>query len=867
MFNLRFKSHSIHSSVPNTSNTTQAILGELSQRELTQIQSKLSPILDQLEQNQGISSLSSKEVAQKTAEGNYNRPLGASTRSTSTIVRQNIFTLFNILNAILAIIVIFAAFLNPRNLKNLTFFFVVLCNLAIGIYQELKAKRSVDALRIRVAPRVIAWRDAKLVSIPSEEIVTGDILYLQSGDLVPVDGRCIYSDGLEADESLLTGESDALEKSSGSDIYSGSSLVAGRALIQVTQVGEKTVAAKLSKIAQGEKRSRSELKKSLNRIIQAMSILIIPIGLLLFASQYFRLTDQPLDVVIVACVAALVGMIPEGLVLMTEIAFAVGTENLARQDCLVQTMPAMEMLARLDTLCLDKTGTLTDGSMKVIDLIPLQDSLSDTTTATSSSPSHAAERKEELHATYEDILRELMSVTSAKGGTQSALQEAFPPKTILSDSVTRVIQFSSSRKWSGVQFEARGTYLLGAAEFILDREAFSLLASQIERESDRGYRVLLLAHSQAPFSLDQKDLRPQSIQPLALITLEDHIREDAPATLNYFREQGVTLKLISGDNPKTLSAIAARAGFPNAKSVVDMSALQEDVSYGELVQKHALFARSNPYQKRELLAALQAQGHTVGMTGDGVNDVPALKEADCSIAMAAGSEAARGSSDIVLMNNQMSSLVQAVYEGRRVINNIERVASLFLVKTIYSMLLSLIYIVLGSAYPVIPIQMAIVSSLTIGIPAFFLALKPNRARVTGHFLEKVLSKALPPALTAVFLILCLEGLSAILQMSHAQRSTVTFIILLTLGFATLYRVSKPLTLARFALILGLALTALILLLFFSKLLAVETFLSTLAFIYVPFACAALPLSQFIERCLMQERFNPLRHFLKRITQE
>ncbi len=798
--------------------------------------------------------LSTNEVHLRFNSGAFNYELEPSTRSEKEIIRANIFTLFNIVNFILACFVLFATLLNISNFKNLTFLFVVICNLSIGIFQEIKAKRIVDKLSLLVKSKVLVLRDGNITSTLINNLVIDDLFILQNGDQVPVDAIYLTGEGFELDEALLTGESDNIIKHAGDSVYSGSMVVSGMALLKVDKVAKDTVAAKLSQVARSEKKKRSELKQSLFRIIQFVSVIIVPVGIALFLSQYFS-TKSSLDYTIVTCVAALVGMIPEGLILLTEIAFAVGTSKLSQYHCLVQNMSAIEMLARMDTLCLDKTGTITDGSMKVIDLIPLQnkdDNNLDPTT--------------DLKMFYSKIIADIVACTHARGATQEALKNHFTDAS--GTKALDVQNFSSARKWSAVKFdtstdkstvESALTYYLGASEFILHPENRGAVTKDLNLWTERGYRVLLLARSKEDIDLEISSKKDVA-EALALIVIEDHIREDAEITLNYFKKQGVELKLISGDNPKTLLAIAKRVGLDNI-SPIDMSELSEDTDLSEICKKHNIFARSNPYQKRAILKSLQSSGHIVGMTGDGVNDVPALKDADCSIAMVSGSDAARGSADIVLLNDNLSALIQAVYEGRRVINNIQRVASLFLIKTIYSSLLSFIYIFIPAPYPLIPIQMATVSSLTIGIPSFFLALKPNKERVKGKFLEKVLFFAIPAAITVVSSILLLQISSLLLKQKQVELSTVAFIILLTSGFLALYKVSRPLNFARLALLLSLISASLFALIFLPRILNAADIFSNTFLIAFPFVLISIFLYNSLEKLYQSSKFDNFRNKL------
>lgn len=753
-----------------------------------------------------------EEVDARIAAGAYNAPQEPLTRTVKEIVRDNLFTLFNFLNFGLAAIILFAATMDASHLKNLGFLGVVFTNLLVGIVQEVKAKETVDKLSLLVEPTSLVLREGQVWRISVHDLVVDDIILLENGQQVSVDAVFIEGKGFELDESQLTGESNSVVKKPGDSVYSGSLVVAGKAKLRVTQVGADTYAAKLAAEAKQEKVQRSELRHSLRKIIRLVSVIIIPIGVALAYSKYHQATDALLDEVLVSSVAALIGMIPEGLILLTEVAFASGTVNLARHKILTQTMSAIEMLARLDVLCLDKTGTITSGQMSVNGIKTISEEYSETD--------------------LQQIMGSIAGATEASGGTQEALEAAF--RQANGWAVQDVINFSSARKWSAVTFSDHGSWFLGASEFILTEEQREPYLELIHEESAKGHRVLLLAQSKSGIKSPDDPTVPDDIEAVGFVILIDEIRKDAPRTLDYFREQGVTLKIISGDNPETVASIAKRAGFEHADEWIDMSTVSPGSNLQEIVTKYHIFGRVNPYQKRAILRALQAEGHTVGMTGDGVNDVPALREADCSIAMVSGSDAARRTADLVLLEDNLSALIPGVYEGRRIINNIERVATLFLVKTVYSSLLSFLYIFIPSPYPIFPIQMTLISSSTIGIPAFFLALKPNKHRVQGSFLHKVFSRSLPAGLSAVAMIVFLDYFSDFLGIANADTSTLATLALGLIGFIVLWKVSRPLTPMRRFLLSVLVIIFTFALVAFPELFYVQPLYSNIIFLAVPY---------------------------------
>lgn len=702
--------------------------------------------------------LTEDEVKLRFDQGHYNRQIQSKTKSISQILRDNTFTRFNLLNVILAVFV-----LAVGSYKNALFINIVVINTVIGIIQEIRAKRTIDRLSLISQPHVKVRRAGCEKRIGLEEIVLDDVMLLSSGNQIPADS-VVVSGEIEVNESLLTGEADAIIKKAGDTLLSGSFVVAGHAAAQVVHVGQDNYAAKLTAQVQKLKKPNSEILRSLNLILKVISIAIIPIGLIMFFQQFF-LQSQPLAATVVSVVAALIGMIPEGLMLLTSIALAVGVVRLARFKTLVQEMYCIETLARVDVLCLDKTGTITEGTLEVksMDLIN-----------NDKNPAQA--------------IRALMASLKDDNATACALRESFSgaaPRW----KAQRLVPFSSDRKWSGAFFEDEGSYVIGAPEFIL-KDTYAAYKDRVEACAKDGSRVLLLAHS--PNNFPEPAGLPEDLSAIALVLLGDRIRPEARETLGFFACQGVDIKVISGDNPITVSEVACRAGLMQGAHYVDASALKSDAEVAEAAEKYTVFGRVSPEQKQLLIKALKAAGHTVAMTGDGVNDVLALREADCSIAMAAGSDAARQVSQLVLLDSNFANLTRVLMEGRRVINNISRAASLFLVKTIFSFLLSLVVILSSAAYPFVPIQLTLISSLAVGIPSFFLALAPNKSRLSGSFMAKVLRRALPGAMTIVLTCITLMIIGHLLAFSKAEISTLSCILTGVAALMVLYGVCQPL---------------------------------------------------------------------------
>lgn len=709
--------------------------------------------------------LSEAQVRARVEAGLTNQTSRAPGKTTAQILRGNLMTLFNLLNLVLAILVI-----SVGSYKNALFMIVIILNAVIGTVQELRAKKTVEKLSVISAPTALAVRSGREVKLGVSELVLDDVMVLKSGMQICADGVVLEGE-IEVNESLLTGESDPILKRPGDGLMSGSFVVSGRANARVDKVGDDNYAAQLTRDAQRLKKPNSELMKSLNALIRVISVVILPLGAALFIKSRFILHESLQDGV-VSTVAAMVGMIPEGLILLTSVALAVGVIRLAQRKTLVQELYCMETLARVDVLCLDKTGTITEGSMEVQGIIPL--------------------------AASEDQVRTDMGILASAmqddNPTFAALRAAFPP--IQGSAPLKVVPFSSARKWSGARFEKLGSLVLGAGEFVLGAD-YQSIRGRVEECAQKGQRVLVLAQSDQDFQGEQG--LPQGLKPLALLTLADKIRPEAADTLRFFAEQDVDLRVISGDNPKTVAAVAGRAGLRDAQLCVDASTLKTEEQLRQAAARYKVFGRVTPEQKCKLVRALKAQGHVVAMTGDGVNDVPALKEADCSVAMASGSDAARQVAQLVLLDNNFASMPHVVLEGRRVINNIRRSASLFLTKTLFSFLLAIISLIFGAGYPFEPIQLTLFSTITIGIPSFFLALEPNRARIQGKFLQTVIRQAAPGALC---IVLGVQALTALATGTPEQLSTMATLYAVLVGLIVLFRVCMPFNRNRVVLFAG-----------------------------------------------------------------
>ena len=708
--------------------------------------------------------LTDAEVRQRIEQGLVNHNSDIKSKSIKRIVLENLITPFNILNFVLAVMILIVG-----SYKNLLFMGVIICNIFIGTVQEIRAKKTIDKLSLIAEPKAHVIRDGIKQAIAIHDIVMDDITFLGAGnqvcsDAVVIEGEC------EVNESLLTGESEPVLKQPGDHLLSGSFIISGNCHARVEHVGKDNYAAQITDNAKYVKKPNSEIMRWTNRIIKYIGFTLIPVGIALFCKQVF-ISHQGFNDAIVGVVAALIGMIPEGLILLTSVVFAVSIIRLSQHKTLVQELYCIETLARVDVLCLDKTGTITEGTMEVTDVLPLHDTTN-----------------EELNIALGSLIHALEDDNPTFNAVKTYCDQY--------DKLTcnHIVPFSSARKWSGASFDENGSYIFGATEFILKDS--SQYQEIIKEYSEKGQRVLMLAHS--PHQIQDKEL-PAEIHPMAFLFISDKIRAEAPDTLAYFAEQGVDIKIISGDNAITVANIAKKAGLKTAEQYVDATTLQTPEEIKEAAQKYSVFGRVTPQQKLDLVKALKEQGHTVAMTGDGVNDVLALKESDCSIAMASGSDAARTVSQLVLLDSNFASMPKILKEGRRSINNLQRSSSLFLTKTIFSTINAILFIFLHFDYPFQPIQLTLISALTIGAPSLILALEPNKERIKGKYIVNVIRKSIPGAMTMVFNIVALAIVCSFIHFNSTEISTLAVMITGFAGLLVLLKVSLPFNWIRCAL--------------------------------------------------------------------
>ena len=805
-----------------------------------------------------LTGLTDEQVNERIEQGKVNADENPNTRTYKQIVRENTLTFFNFLNLVLLVLVLLVG-----SYKNAFFVCIIIINTLIGIAQEIRAKKTIDKLAILTAKKSIVIREGKKWTVPTEELVLDDLVCLKTGDQVPADAK-VLEGSVEVNESLLTGESDNLPKNVGDELFSGSFVTAGEACCQIIHVGKDNYAAQITSEAKEFKRHNSELKNSLNAILKVISIIIVPLGALLFYKQYY-IVGNTFKASVVSMVAGVLGMIPEGLVLLTSVALTLGALVLANKKTLVQELYCIETLARVDTLCLDKTGTITEGTMcverveswcesllrnltedkeepdegRMLQDQEIQPENAETQNPDTGSQTEAdqAENTDETVALQdiheiEDMMGNLMYVLKDQNATIDALRKRFPTKTSMTPE--HIIPFSSDRKYSGAVFEDRGTYLMGAAQFLFPEGREEIL-DVCQKYAQEGLRVLTLAHSS---QMAEGTELPADLEPVALLLLTDVIREEAPDTLKFFDSQEVDLKVISGDDPVTVSAIAKRAGLKNAESYVDATTLETEEDLEEAVSKYSVFGRVTPQQKKEMVQALQKQGHTVAMTGDGVNDVLALKEADCSIAMAQGSDAAKNIANVVLLDSNFASMPHIVNQGRRVVNNIRTAASMFLIKTMFSVMLSLLTIFFGNTYPFEPIQMSLISACAVGIPTFLLAQENNYDKIDHTFLRHVFLNAFPAAITISSCVFAIMLVCQNVYHSNAMLSTACVLVTGWNYMAALKTVYAPLNTYRKVIIYGMQFIFFAAAVIFQKLLALGSLdfgLIILVFILMTFA--------------------------------
>lgn len=788
--------------------------------------------------------LSDAQVEERAAKGLNNKASDCTGKTIKQIIISNVFTYFNLIFLILVILLCIAG-----SFRNLTFLPVIIGNTLIGIFQEIRAKKTLEKMSILNAPHAVVIRNGVEKQILSEELVKDDIIRLSASDQICADAVVVQG-AIQVNESLLTGESDEIDKKSGSSLMSGSFVTAGQCYARLVNVGDEAYVAKLNAQAkamgEGE---QSEMIRSINRIVMAIGITVIPIGAALFAQGYF-INGEGVQKSIVSMVAAIIGMIPEGLYLLTTVALALSTIKLASQKVLLHDMKSIEALARVDVLCVDKTGTITEPKMQVERIVAAVSNFvcdgryPEAADAGSAVQSAVAAGSDIKNAQLVSLLAEYTAACDDSNATMEALREYLAKGIGMAKKdkgkiagkqgkVLDVLPFSSSRKYSSVTFED-GTYYLGAPEFVM-QDGFGSVEAEISAFTDQGYRVLLLA----------KETSANTKIALGYVILSNPIRENAVKTFSYFKEQGVSVKVISGDNPRTVSQVALQAGIENAEEYVDAATLTTEEALKTAANKYTVFGRVTPQQKRELVAAMQGAGHTVAMTGDGVNDILAMKDADCSVAMASGSEAAAQAAQVVLLDSDFARMPDVVLEGRRVVNNIERSASLFLVKNIFSVLLAVFSLVFTITYPLEPAQISLIGMFTIGTPGFLLALEPNKERIKGHFMKNVLLRALPAGLTDVLTVGTLVICGQVFHLADGDVATAATMILAVVGFMILIKLSHPFNAFK-SVVLGINIAGLLLCsLFLGDLFAIRGMSAICVLLTVMFGFAAESLFRYL----------------------
>lgn len=733
--------------------------------------------------------LTDEQVAERVHAQATNETIDPSFKTNKQIVLQNIFTYFNLIFIVLAVLLCLVS-----SYKNLTFLPVILANTGIAIYQEIRSKKILDNLSVLNAAKVTVVRNGAANKIDMEELVLDDVILLETGQQIPADGYVL--DGkLQVNEALLTGEADEIVKEVDDYLMSGSFVVSGKAYVRLDKVGYDSyisqLTAKAKKMGGGE---QSEMIASLNKLIKWIGIIIIPIGITLFSQSYF-FNGNTIKESVVAMEAALIGMIPEGLYLLTTIALAMSAARLAKQRVLLHDMKSIETLARVNVLCVDKTGTITENQMSVQKLVIAKN-----------------EQAEQQATRTQELISDYAKAMANDNATMQAIKTYFNKPT--DQEPLSILPFSSVQKFSSVTF-ADGVYVLGAPEMVL-RERFETVKNEFNQYADQGYRVLVFGSYQGILS---EALLEAEVIPLAYLLIANPIRKEAPDTFAYFKEQGVAIKVISGDNPQTVSTVALQAGIANADQYIDVSQLAEE-DYLSAVEKYTVFGRVKPEQKMQFVQLLK-QKNTVAMTGDGVNDILAMKEADCSIAMASGNEATIQAAQVALLDSDFSRMPEIVAEGRRVVNNIERSASLFLVKNIFSFLLSVFSVLFALTYPLEPSQITLISLFTIGLPSFLLALEENKNRIEGKFIVNVLEKAIPGGLTDMTVVGTLVVGGVILHLNKTDVSTASTMLLTAVGFLVLYKICHPLNQFRGRIILFCAAGILFSVVFLHKLFSIS----------------------------------------------
>lgn len=761
-----------------------------------------------------IMGLTSEEVRERIDNGQTNHTDISTQKTVGQIVKSNLLTYFNLIFLILTVLLCIVG-----SFRNLTFLPVIIGNTVIGIFQELRAKKTLDKMSMLNAPHSIVVRDGEQQQIQSEELVKDDIIILSAGNQICADAT-VLSGSISVNEALLTGESDEIKKKSGDGLMSGSFVVSGQCYAKLDKVGNESYISKLTAQAKamgdGE---QSEMIRYINKLVKWVGIIIIPVGIILFCQAYI-MNGETFKKSVVSMVAAVLGMIPEGLYLLTTVALALSTIRLAKKQVLLHDMKSIETLARVDVLCVDKTGTITEPGMQVTELVI-------------SGRCGDAEMDKRAFA---HLLADYSAVIEDNNATMEAIRAYVAKNEIEKGSRTllKTQPFTSANKYSKVSF-VEGDYMLGAPEFIM-KDRYDEISEEIEEYQSKGYRVLLMAESGDDSSGLEKSFG--GISPIGYIVLSNPIRENAESTFTYFKEQGVAIKVISGDNPATVSEVAKRAGIDGAENYVDASTLASEKDIAEAVDKYTVFGRVTPKQKQLIVRALQKQKHTVAMTGDGVNDILAMKDADCSIAMASGSEAAAQAAQTVLLDSDFGRMPYVVFEGRQVVNNIQRSASLFLVKNIFSLLMAIFSAIFAITYPLEPSQISLISMFTIGLPGFLLALEPNRDRIEGNFMVNVMLKALPAGLTDVLSVGALVICGQVFNLPSEDIATAGTMLLAVVGFMIIIKISHPFNKMKYGVLLINIIGLLFCGLFLGRLFAIESISNICFLLMVVFAFAA-----------------------------
>lgn len=767
--------------------------------------------------------LTAQQVQEHRMHGWTNQPVDPPSKTTKEIIQENVFTYFNLIFLVLAVLLCLVG-----SFRDLTFLPVIVLNTLIGIIQETRAKKVLDNLTMLNAPHAMVIRDGKKSQINAEDLVVDDIVIFEAGNQVCADAE-VCAGEVQVNESLLTGESDEITKRKGDQLMSGSFIVSGQCHARLDKVGADSYISRLTLEAKAmQNTEQSEMIRSLDKLVKWVGVAIIPIGIILFI-QAFVFQGEGFQSSVTSMIAAVIGMIPEGLYLLASVALAVSSIRLAQKKVLLHDMKCIETLARVNVLCVDKTGTITENTMEVQDVIPTK------------------EYEEGKLRPLSELLGDFTAAQSSDNITMEAMKRYF--KIVSGKKAVAKTGFSSASKYSSVTFE-EASYVLGAPEFVL-KEQYENYEETISAHASKGARVLVFGTAKE--EPDGKPLK-EAVTPLAYVLLANPIRQEAKETFTYFAEQGVEVKVISGDNPLTVSEVAKEAGIAGAERYVDASTLHTEEEMRAAVLNNAVFGRVTPNQKRKFVQILKEEGKTVAMTGDGVNDVLALKDADCSIAMASGSDAAAQASQLVLLESDFSCMPEVVLEGRRVVNNIQRSASLFLVKNIFSFLLSLVSFVFMFTYPLEPSQISLISMFTIGVPAFFLALEPNKNIIKGHFLTNVFLKALPAALTDVLAVGALVIFGRTFGVSSADISTAATMLLSIVGFMILYTISAPMNVLRGVILGGCIVGLLFCSIFLNDLFAITGMTTKCVMLFVVFAIATEPVLRYLTWLIGKLRF-------------